>query len=178
MKRLDMFFYCLLLLAFSLNAFCVAAEQAKEKTACTFECVDSHAEDEKGETLIATLKNMLKCLEEKDFDKFSESLENDSTMFDEKTKELIAGKDKIIERLKSRFVNKDGQSLSKFEIRDAYARVYKDTGTVTFRAFKQYDGAKPLKMSSHCSNIFALKNGQWKLIHFRTAWQTAAGSGK
>lgn len=172
MRHLCKLFLALCLGIFQANCLVAAGNSAESvPAACTFECIDSHAEDQRGQELIATLKGMLKCLEEKDFDKFAESLENDSTMFDEKTKELLDGKDKIIDRLKSRYQNKEGAKLLKFEIRDAYARVYKDTGTVTFCATKEYGGAKPTKMRSHCSNIFALKDGHWKLIHFRSAWQ-------
>lgn len=174
MRRICLGIAALACLSLLLAGVVVRAEDSpalpESKPSCKIDCINSHADDEQGRQVIDVLEGMLKCLERQDFKAVADTLDDDASMYDEKSQDLVTGKDKIIERLKQRLSPTEEEKLERYEIRDAYARVIKDTCTVTYMAMKDYGGTHPYKMQSHCSIVFERKDGKWKLILFRSAF--------
>jgi hypothetical protein len=148
----------------------VAAEQR-----CKFECTDPQTVDAQGKQVIDVLVKMMKSLESENYQEFSETLENDASMSDTSTKEMTAGKEAILAKIKSTIAKgqKEGSPLIHFEIRAPFVSVKGDTAVVIFSAFKEYGGRHPYKMRSRCSDVFVLRDGKWLLIHHRTDWKLA-----
>ena len=169
---------CLLLSILSASPGAWAQADGK-KVDCRYECINPHSTGEESDLVLATLQAIFRSVEQSDFTTFASYLDADACMFDEETNKLVTGRESIVNALKEHLEHAHiaEDQVVHFVIDEPYAHVDKDLAVVTFRARKEFAGKHPLAMESQCSNVFVRKDGQWKMISYRTRWKKVAHPG-
>jgi len=145
--------------------------------ATTFKCIDPHAACSESEQVLETLKAYIKAASRADFVTCAKYLDDGCTTFDSATKELIVGKQAVLDELKKRLIlysSKD-DPLVLYTIEHPYAKVTHsptgDMAVVTFCATKKFGGKEPKAFQSRCTDIWVKADGMWKKVHFRSDWK-------
>ena len=137
-------------------------------------CLSPHAACEESKVVIDTLMKVSKTYSQGDFDGFGKFLDDDVTVFDDRKKKLIVGKEAVLDYVKKRW--KDAHvgpnPVLSYTIEHPYAKVNGDTAVVTFKAIKVIGGTQnPGTYESKSTDIFVKKHGEWKKLHYVSHWK-------
>src|ERR1700722_18761405 len=140
---------------------------------CTFKCIDPHAACSESEQVLETLKEYVKAASRSDFATCAKYMDDGVTTFDDVSKELIVGKEAVLNDLKARLIKYSSKTepLLLYQIEHPYAKVTGDMAVVTFSCTKRFGGSHPQVFTSRCTDIWAKQNGTWKKLHFTSAWK-------
>jgi len=139
----------------------------------TFKCIDPHAACSESEQVLETLKAYVQAASRSDFVTCAKYMDDGCTTFDDTTKELIVGKQAVLDDLKKRLIRYSSKDdpLILYTIEHPYAKVTGDLAVVTFCSTKKFGGIKPKVFQSRCTDIFQKEDGIWKKVHYRSAWK-------
>jgi len=126
---------------------------------------------EEGE-IIAALQNLLNGLAHHKMDQISSCLSDDVTMYDNKSKLFLHGKESVLEHVKKNVLGSESnRPVKKIVVYNPFVHIKGETAMVSFKAAK--DLADDTKLESYCSEVFERKNGQWLVLQLKTDWQPA-----
>ena len=137
-------------------------------------CVQPNAACEESKKVIKTLMIISKAYSHGDFKTFGEYLDDEVTILDKKSKEVISGKENVLKDVKQRWkdAHKGPKPVISYTIEHPYAKGMGDTAVVTFKAIKVIGGeSKPRTYISKSTDIFVKKDGQWKKLHYISDWK-------
>lgn len=140
---------------------------------CTFKCVDPHAACTQSEEVLETMKEYIKAASRSDFATCAKYMDAGCTTFDDATKELIVGRDAVLEHLKAslkKYAAKDDPLLT-YVIEHPYAKVTGDVAVVTFTATKSFGGTEHQVLKSRCTDVYKKEDGLWKKTYYRSNWK-------
>jgi hypothetical protein len=141
-------------------------------------CVDPHACCEESKQVLETLNKLIAAYAEGDIKAYEENVDDQCSMFDEGSKQLISGKANVIAALKQRFAENlptGAHPLKAVSIEHPFAKVTNDTCVVTFFATKEIGGAHPHKERAHITDVFVKRGDKWKKLHWSGKWETFEG---
>ena len=144
------------------------------KSDIPIKCVKPNAECSESKKVIKTLMKISDAYSHGDFETFGKYLDEDITILDKKTKKIIAGKEAVLNDVKSRWkkAHTGPKPVLSYTIEHPYAKVMGDQAVVTFKAIKVVDDeGKKRKYVSKSTDIFVKKNGEWKKLHYISDWK-------
>lgn len=164
-----------ILLAGSIASAAETAEaDCNDQNECVISCIEPDTACKDSQEVVDTLRKLVAAYIAMDLDTVSQYIAEDCTTFNESTKELIAGKQNVLNNIKSKFeLHGPGGSepLEFYRIEHPYARVDGDEAVVTFVAVKKIKGPHARLMKSNVTDIFIKEDGLWKKLHYRGNWK-------
>jgi hypothetical protein len=139
-----------------------------------------HAPKAEAPDVLKTLEQIVKAYSSGDLETYQSLLDNECTYFDQDNHKMIVGKPQVIEHLKASFAKhapSGAQPLLSYTIDQPYVKVSGKMAVVTYRAFEEIGGAKPLKAHGLISKVFIKDGNGWKQQHDSSWWQEDAPSG-
>lgn len=178
-------------LVFAADSNVIAADSAAEPSksaaaksgdtgsgALQVELVNAAQADGESAGVIAALQKLLQALAQRDLQQVDACLSDDVTVYDDRNRRYIYGRETVVEHVKNNVIGADGEKpVKRLVIYDPFIYVKGNTAMVSFRATKELGGDSGLKLESWCSEIFERKNGQWLVLQLRTSWRPIKDKG-
>ena len=144
---------------------------------CKVDLNNEHPDCDEAQSVIETLKSMVKAICADDINGIAQHIADDCTTFDEATHQLVVGKPSIVTNIKKLINDHSGKSESPligYAIENPFAKIHGNTCVVTYLARRTFGGKKEEMFESHCTDVFVKQNGQWKMLHYRSNWKRAS----
>ena len=139
-----------------------AAEQLK------VEIVGADVTDKESEQVLSAFKKLMQGLGQKDLNAIGDCLSPEVILFH--NHDLVAGKQAVLDHITKKVLGKDEGTVSSIVVYHPFIKVKGETAMVSFRATKEFTGAKPSKQESWCWEVFERKDNQWKVLQFHSNW--------
>lgn len=141
------------------------------------EIIGGDNQDTENEQVLSAFKKLMLGLGQKDIGAIGECLSPDVILF--YNHDLVYGKQAVLDHISKRVLGKEpAGTVNSITVHHPFIKVKGQTAMVSFRAVKQFTGAKPTKMESWCWEVFERKDNQWKVLQFHSNWTPIKASGK
>jgi len=146
----------------------------KQHDELNVELVGAKETDKDAIAVIAALQKLLSGIAHSDLALIGSCLSNDVTMFDDKSKKFLYGKESVIDHVKKNVVGTDSKHpIKRIVVYNPFVDVKGDTAMVSFRATKELTDKDSTTLESWCSEVFERKNGEWLVLQLKTNWNVA-----
>jgi hypothetical protein len=128
--------------------------------------------DKDSEAVIAALQKLLHGMEKRDITVISECLSPRVIMIDDRTSNIVFGREPVLEHIKTNVIgSKSSSPVKSITVYNPFVRVKNDTAMVSFRATKTMADVPSTKLESWCSEVFERQDGNWSVLQFRSKWR-------